>query len=90
MAGKGGVAMGMTLKRLQLLPGSRSKPRRARSWLLSGAEPILVPLSRTLLAAPAPSALLGEEREPSKEWAEGSADPLGSSAALSTRAVVFP
>lgn len=90
MAGKGGVAKGMTLKKLQLLPSSKSKPQRARRWLLRGAEPILVPFSRTVLAAPAPSALLGEEREPSKKWAEGSADPPNSSAAPPTCAVVFP
>lgn len=66
MAGKDGVAKGMTLKRLQLLLSYKSKPERARSWLLRGAEPILVPLNRTLLAAAAPSALLGEEREPSR------------------------
>ena len=90
MAGKGGVAKGMTLKKLQHLPSSKSKPQSARSWLLRGAEPILVPLSRTFLAAPAPSALLEEEREPSKEWAEGSPDPPNSSAASPAHAVVLP
>lgn len=53
------VAKGMTLKKLQHLPISRSKSQRAR-WL-SKWDPA---------GSPAPSALLEEERDPSKEWAE--------------------
>lgn len=71
MAGKGGVAKATTLKKLQHLPSSKNRLQRAMSWLLRGAEHILVPLSRTLVAAPAPSALQGEEREAKQRVGRG-------------------
>lgn len=50
-----------------------------------------MPLSRKdPSGSPASSALLGEERDLSKEWAEESADLLNPSAASLTHAVVFP
>lgn len=69
MVGKSAVAKGMTLKKLQHLPSSRSKSQRARRWLSEECRAYPAASQQDPSGSPAPSALLGQERDPSKEWA---------------------